>query len=131
MVENPGLTFYKLQTNGYKFAWLLIPLSLPFIWLVTLGVRGHHFYDHAVFTTYSITFMCFLFVVASLLDWMGANPIVGAFGSVIPFLHLYKQLRHSYGLTRLGAVIRMIPLLISIMIVVTVFLTILLFMGMM
>ncbi len=131
MVENPSLTFYKLQTNGYKFAWLLIPLSLPFIWLVTLGVRGRHFYDHAVFATYSITFMCFLFVVASLLDWMGVNPIVGAFISLIPPVHLYKQLRYSYGLTRAGAVIRMIPLLISIMIVVTLFMTILLFLGMM
>jgi hypothetical protein len=131
LIENPSLTFYKLQTNGYKFAWLLIPLSLPFVWLVTLGVRGHHFYDHAVFATYSITFMCFLFVVTSLIDWMGANPLTGAFLSLIPPLHLYKQLRHSYGLTRLGAVIRMIPLMISIMIVAISFLLILLFMGMM
>ena len=28
--ENPGLMLYKLQANGYKFSWLLIPLSIPF-----------------------------------------------------------------------------------------------------
>ncbi len=28
---NPGLMLYKLQTNFYKFSWLLIPLSIPFV----------------------------------------------------------------------------------------------------
>src|SRR5690606_8485348 len=31
---NPALVLYKLQANAYKFAWALIPLSLPFMWLL-------------------------------------------------------------------------------------------------
>ncbi len=132
MLQNPGLALYKLQSNGYKFAWLLIPLSLPFVWLVTLGVRGHRFYDHAVFTTYSISFMCLLFVVASVAGWLGiAEGLLAAAFAVAPAAHLYKQLRHAYGLSRAGTVLRMVPLTISIVFVLTLFFTILLMLGIM
>jgi Protein of unknown function (DUF3667) len=132
MMQNPSLAFYKLQSNGYKFAWLLIPLSLPFVWLVTLGVRGRHFYDHAVFTTYSITFMCYLFVLASLAGWAGVSDnIIAPLAILIPPIHIYKQLRHAYDLTRLGTLLRMIPLIVSIVIVASSFMLILLMMGMM
>lgn len=132
MISNPGLALYKLQTNGYKFAWLLIPLSLPFVSLVTLGVRGHRFYDHAVFTTYSIAFMCLLFVLASLVSWTGIEGDWLFFGfAIAPLLHLYKQLRHAYGLTRLGTLIRMSFLLLSIVFVLSLFFIILILFGLM
>jgi Protein of unknown function (DUF3667) len=132
MISNPGLALYKLQSNGYKFAWLLVPLSLPFVWLVTLGVRGHRFYDHAVFTTYSISFMCILFIIASLAGWAGVNDgwLAIAF-TIIPLAHIYEQLRHAYGLTRLGTLLRMVPLLLSTVFVVTIFFLILLMLGIM
>lgn len=131
MVANPSLTFYKLQSNGYKFAWLLIPLSLPFVWLATLGVRGHPFYDHAVFTTYSISFMCLLFLVMALLSRIGVSDNILGFGFVlIPPVHLYKQLRHAYALSRTGAVIRLIILSFFIWMVLVLFASILLFLGM-
>ncbi len=132
MFQNPSLALYKLQSNGYKFAWLLIPLSLPFVWLVTLGVRGHRFYDHAVFTTYSISFMCFLFVLVSIAGWLGiSDGWLGLVFLLAPGLHLYKQLRYAYGLSRRGAVLRMIPLTLFIVIVLTLFFTILLLLGIM
>ena len=131
MVANPSLAFYKLQSNGYKFAWLLIPLSLPFVWLATLGVRGHPFYDHAVFTTYSISFMCLLFLVLAILSKLGVSDnILGLAFVLIPPLHLYKQLRHAYSLTRPGAVIRLIILSFFIWMVLILFASILLFLGM-
>ena len=37
---NPNLLIYKLKANGYKFAWLLIPISVPFVWLTMIGRRG-------------------------------------------------------------------------------------------
>ena len=128
MFENPGLAFYKLQSNGYKFAWLLIPLSLPFVWLVTLGVRGHRFYDHAVFTTYSISFMCILFVIGSIGGWL---RLPAEWLLLAPPLHLYKQLRHAYGLSRLGTLVRMMPLAFFIVIIVSLFFMTLLMLGMM
>jgi Protein of unknown function (DUF3667) len=130
MVSNPGLALYKLQSNGYKFAWLLIPLSLPFVWLVTLGVRGHRFYDHAVFTTYSISFMCILFIIGSLLGWSGiASDWLVPIFAIAPVLHIYKQLRGAYRLSRFGTLVRMIPLSLSIVFVMTFFLIILLMLG--
>src|SRR3546814_19115032 len=59
---NPGLMLYKVQANAYKFAWALIPLSIPFLWLLYPFSRRFHAYDHFVFVTYSISFMLLLFV---------------------------------------------------------------------
>lgn len=130
MVSNPSLALYKLQSNGYKFAWLLIPLSLPFLWLATLGVRGHRFYDHAVFATYSISFMSLLFLTMAVLSKIGFPGDWLALGFVlIPPVHLYKQLRHAYGLSRPGAVLRLIILSFFIWIVLLLFVLILLFLG--
>jgi hypothetical protein len=55
------------------------------------------------------------------------TPVFG----VVPVLHIYKQLRHAYGLTRIGTLLRMVPLLISILFVVIFFFIILLMLGMM
>src|SRR5205085_11306207 len=58
--ENPSLMLYKLQSNGYKFSCALIPLSMPFLWLLLLHrrrYRTYKAYDHLVFVTYSIAFM--------------------------------------------------------------------------
>jgi hypothetical protein len=130
MMQNPGLALYKLQSNGYKFAWLLIPLSLPFVWLVTLGGRGHHFYDHAVFTTYSMSFMCLLFLTIAVLAKLGTGDDLGvAIFLIAPPLHLYKQLRHAYGLSRISTLIRLLALLFFIVIILTLFSMILLFLG--
>jgi len=129
---NPSLLLYKLQSNGYKFAWLLIPLSLPFVWLVTLGaggsLRAHKFYDHAVFTTYSIAFMSLLFLVCALLTMLGWNWPWFAM-VIVPPIHLYKQLRHAYQLSRWSAVLRLSLLFLSIVAILTLFLLILLFLG--
>ena len=127
---NPDLVLYKIQSNGYKFAWLLIPLSIPFVWLVTLGVRGHRFYDHAVFTTYSIAFMSLMFIFATLAVKLGvmADAIAVIAFIYAPF-HMYRQLRHAYGLSRLGTIVRLSFLIGCIVIVLLMFLTILLALG--
>ncbi|MFN3819561.1 DUF3667 domain-containing protein [Blastomonas sp.] len=128
--KNPELLLYKIQSNGYKFAWLLIPLSIPFVWLVTLGKRGHRFYDHAVFTTYSIAFMSLLFIVVTLSVKFNIVPglIVTAALFYAPF-HMYRQLRHAYGTSRIGGIFRLTLLLSCTGIVVLLFLTILINLG--
>ena len=128
--KNPELLLYKIQSNGYKFAWLLIPLSIPFVWLSTLGKRGHRFYDHAVFTTYSIAFMSLLFITVTLSVKFNILPglIVTAALFYAPF-HMYRQLRHAYGTSRIGGVFRLALLLTCTVFVVTGFLTILISLG--
>ncbi len=127
---NPGLMLYKLQANSYKFSWLLIPLSVPFVWSLFAWRRGFKAYDHAIFVTYSLAFMSLLFIVLSVLGMAGApNGIVLAAGVAIPPLHIYKHLRGTYGLSRFSALWRLCVLLIFISIVVTLFLQILLLLG--
>src|SRR4029079_4004217 len=58
--QDPKLLIYKFQTNAYKYSWLLIPLSVPFVALTFLWRRKFGVYDHTIFTTYSITFMFML-----------------------------------------------------------------------
>lgn len=128
--KNPELLLYKLQSNGYKFAWLLIPLSIPFVWLATIGKRGYRFYDHAVFTTYSIAFMSLLFIAMTLSVKFSVAPglVITAALFYAPF-HMYRQLRHAYGTSRIGGVFRLSLLLTCTSIVVMLFLSILISLG--
>ena len=56
-LDNPELALYKLQQTFYKFSFLLIPISIPFVALLFVWKRGFTLYDHGVFVLYSLTFM--------------------------------------------------------------------------
>jgi hypothetical protein len=128
--QNPGLLIYKLKTNGYKFSWALIPLSIPFLWLMFFWRRDIHLYDHAIFATYSISFMMLLLIVLAVASTLGApSALWGAALGIIPPLHMYKQLRGAYGLSRFGATVRLMLLLLSTIFVLTFFGVLLLMVG--
>lgn len=127
---NPGLMLYKLQSNSYKFSWLLIPLSLPFVWLLFCWRRDLHVYDHAVFVTYSIAFMSLLMIVLTLAGALGlATGAAVTIGAVIAVWHLYRQLKGTYRLGRLSAVLRTIVLIAFTQIVVALFALALVMLG--
>lgn len=120
--DNPALLAYKLKTTGYKFSWALIPLSVPFMWLLFFWRRDIHAYDHAIFVTYSISFMMLFAVVVTLLYDLGVSAwIWGTAIAIVPPLHLYKQLRGAYGISRFGAWVRLFLLSIMITFVLTMF----------
>ena len=128
--ENPGLLIYKLKINTYKFSWALIPLSVPFLWLMFFWRRDIHLYDHAIFATYSISFMMLLVIVLAIAAMLGAGAALwGTALGVIPPLHMYKQLRGAYGLSRLGASVRLMLLLMATVFVLTLFGVLLLMVG--
>ena len=128
--EQPELMLYKLQTNGYKFSWLLIPLSIPFVWLTFLWRRRFRAYDHAIFVTYSLSFVTLLFIAVSVLSAIGAHEAILFFSMVlIPPIHLYKQLRGAYEIGRFSAFWRLMFLSMCIWIVLLLFLQILLALG--
>lgn len=128
--ENPGLMLYKLQSNGYKFSWLLIPISIPFMWLLFAWRRRFRAYDHAIFVTYSIAFMSMLFIALSVLFALnvGGGWIFGAL-AVIPPLHIYKQLRGAYNLSRFSALWRTLALATMIIAILIIFLWLLVMLG--
>ena len=108
--ENPELLAYKLQTNAYKYSWALIPISVPFVWLLFLHrrrYRQYKAYDHTVFVTYSIAFMSLGFIVLSLLRGIGAGGgLTGLALILVPPIHIYRQLRGAYQLSRWSAIWR-------------------------
>jgi hypothetical protein len=102
--KNPELLFYKLKSNGYKYSWALIPLSLPLMWLLFPFSRRWRLYDHTVFVTYSLSFMTLLVVAGSLYRLTGL-PGVGLL-MFLPPVHMYRQLRGAYSLSALSALWR-------------------------
>lgn len=129
---NPGLLVYKLQSSAYKFSWALIPLSVPFVWLLFLWRRGHHMYDHAVFVTYSLSFMTLLVIALSIAGAAGLKAeIIAPIALIAPPLHMYKQLRGAYRLRRFSALWRTVFLISFAFVALLFFLLMLLGMGLM
>ena len=99
--KNPELVVANVQDAASKFSWLLIPLSVPFLWLLFPFSRRYHLYDHTVFVTYSLSFMMMLVIAAGLLVLAGASGFTGLLFFVPPF-HMYRQLKGAYQLGRFG-----------------------------
>ena len=101
LAENQSLLFYKMQNNAYKFSWALIPISVPFLWLLFFRRREYGVYDHTVFITYSITFITLVLVSFSLFHALGVPAsLLSVAAAVIPPAHFYRQLRGAYALSR-------------------------------
>lgn len=125
--ENPSLLAYKLQTNAYKFSWALIPISVPFLWLLFLHrrrYRRYKAYDHIVFVTYSIAFMSLGVIALSFLRLLGVPDVFAGFAIMfVPPIHMYRQLRGAYALSRWSALWRTFALLNFAFIAATLFFT--------
>jgi len=100
--KNPQLVVTRIQDAASKFSWLLIPLSVPFLWLLFPFSRRYHLYDHTVFVTYSLSFMMMLVIVGGLLV-MAGSPSIGGMLFFVPPFHMYRQLKGAYQLGRFGA----------------------------
>lgn len=131
--ENPELLLYKLQNNAYKFSWLLIPLSVPFVWLLFLHRRRYRqfrAYDHTVFVTYSIAFMTLGLVALTFLRLLGiGEALIGLALVLVPPLHMFRQLRGAYGLSRWSAAWRTMALLVFATVATGLFLLLLVLIG--
>jgi hypothetical protein len=132
--QNPSLFFYKVQTNAYKFSWALIPISVPFLWMLFLHRRRYReafrAYDHLVFITYSIAFMSLALIAFVLLRSLGieAGWVTFLF-LLVPPVHMYRQLKGAYGLSRWSAAWRTFVLLNFASVAMTLFFLMLLALG--
>jgi len=131
--ENPQLLAYKLQTNAYKFSWALIPISVPFVWMLFLHRRRYRrfkAYDHTVFVTYSIASMSLGVIVLSLLRPLGIGEVLIGFAiTFLPPIHIYRQLRGAYSLSRFSAIWRTAFLLIFAFVAASLFFALLVALG--
>ena len=130
-LQNPDLAVYKLQQTMYKFAFLLVPLSIPFVALLFLWKRGFTLYDHGVFVLYSLTFMAMLLMLmvlsATIAGWLGA--IVVPLGLLAVPVHVFAQMKGAYSLSWFSALWRTIALLVFCNIVVGLFVTAIIYLG--
>ncbi|KQU61918.1 hypothetical protein ASG67_01790 [Sphingomonas sp. Leaf339] len=128
--ENPNLMLYKLQSNAYKFAWVLIPLSLPFMWMLFPFSRRFTTYDHAIFVTYSLCFVSLFGIALSLAGMNGATGgLLMVFASIAIPIHMYKQLRGTYQIGRLGAALRTVLMFVAANVALAGFITLLMGLG--
>ncbi|MDG2533518.1 DUF3667 domain-containing protein [Sphingomonas sp. HITSZ_GF] len=129
--KNPALMMYKLQSASYKFSWLLIPLSIPFLWALFFWKRQYKLYDHAVFITYSITFMSLFYIVVAVVAAIGLGGAWLALAALaIPFVHITRQLQQAYLLGWFSAIMRAWVLTFFIGWILAIFFLILLALGM-
>lgn len=128
---NPELALYKIQQTAYKFSFLLVPFSIPFVALLFLWKRGFTFYDHGVFVLYSITAMSILFTVALLIAplWGPLGIVAGLITCFGPPVHMFAQLKGTYGLSVFSALWRTFILLVFCNIVIALFLVTIVMMG--
>jgi hypothetical protein len=129
-LENPQLVMYKVQSSAYKYAWLLIILSTPFVWLIFAWQRQYLVFDHAVFVTYSLCFMLLLTTFGSFaLRFESWAPFTATFLTFAPVLHMYRQLKESYVLSRFSTLWRTALLSMIAMSVLTLFVVIIITLG--
>jgi hypothetical protein len=125
--KNPELLFFKLKTNAYKFSWALIPISVPFVWLLFPFSRRFKLYDHTVFVTYSLCFMMLLLSAGTAVALVSSS--VASIAWFVPPVHMYRQLRGAYSLGRWGALWRAVLLIIFAFIAITLFASLLVALG--
>lgn len=109
-VANPELFLTRIQNKGYKLSFLLVPLSLPWLWLAFVRRRDVRLYDHVVFLLYGLSFMALLLVVSRLLAMANAGGFALVALMLIFPLHLARQLRGAYGLSIAGTAWRTVYL---------------------
>jgi len=108
---NPELFVYELQNTAYKYSFLLVPISLPFMWLMFAWKRGLTLFDHAVFILYSLSFVSLLMIILSLVSRIPGLPGWGWPLLVLGIpVHNYFQLKGAYALGWFSALWRTILL---------------------
>lgn len=130
-LRNPEITLMKVKQKAYKLGFLLIPLSLPALWVLLGGRPGVRLYDLAVFALYSVGFMSFLLTAVvllagtRLLGW----PLYAALLLSVPPAHFYVHLRDSFALTAFESIWRTAILSAVAVMSLTFFLALILYWG--
>ncbi|MFZ6720885.1 DUF3667 domain-containing protein [Undibacterium sp. Ji49W] len=110
-VNTPELTLYKMKSNASKLAFMLMPISLPFLWLLFIFKRRFSMFDHAVFSLYSLSFMTLLLMTTAILNTLSFGNAAILLFVFVPPLHMFRQLRQAYQLGIAASLWRTIALL--------------------
>ena len=98
-----------------------MPIALPFLWLLFAFKRKYVMFDHAVFSLYSLSFMCILLTLVAILAKFDFKGTATFLFILAPPIHMYAQLKHAYSLSRLETIWRTLALLFIALISLTVY----------
>lgn len=126
---NPDLALYQVQDAASKFSFLLAPLSLPFIALLFLWKRGVTLYDHMAYALYALSFAAILFSTVVLLGEIPWISWASAWLLLALPVHMYFHLKGAYALGWWSATWRTFFMLNFAYIVATVFLVLVVVLG--
>ncbi|MEZ5937471.1 MAG: DUF3667 domain-containing protein [Hyphomonadaceae bacterium] len=129
-LENPELLIYKVQNTAYKLAFLLVPISLPFVWLLFFWKRGTTLFDHTVFILYSLTFASLLFLILGMLAFYPplSRALNGALLLTTP-VHMFFHLKGAYSLGWFSALWRTVLLMVFSFLCLVVFVLLIIALG--
>lgn len=128
-LRDPDLFLYKLKNVASEYAFLMVPLSVPFLWLVFIGRRRVYLFDHVIFVLHSLSFMAIFVVLGTIafrLHW-GAQLLLWPL--LVPPVHLFFHLMGAYQLGVGGALWRTVFLLMVAVCVLFFYLTVILGLG--
>lgn len=130
-LENPELFAYKLQQTFYKFSFLLVPLSIPFVASLFLWKRGFTLYDHGVFVLYSLTFVSTLILLAVGVFRLGEGwaKLAVLMPMLLVPVHMFFQLKGAYSLRTFSALWRTVMLLVFCNVVIGFFVMAVVYLG--
>lgn len=128
--ENPDFALYQIQEAASKFAFLLAPLSLPFIALLFLWKRGVTLYDHIVYALYALAFAALLFcVVVAVGQSTWTRWLVGWLILLGLPVHTFFHLKGAYKLGWWSALWRTFFMLFFATIIASVFVMLVVILG--
>ncbi|MFZ6743341.1 DUF3667 domain-containing protein [Undibacterium sp. JH2W] len=111
-LKTPELTLYKIKSNASKLSFLLMPISLPFLWLLFAFKRRYGMFDHAVFSLYSLSFMALLLMLVAILNTLDFSVAAVLLFVLVPPLHIFWQLRGAYQISIFASLWRTFALLL-------------------
>jgi hypothetical protein len=108
-LNDPDLLVYKLRSAASEYSFMLVPASVPFLWLMFFWKRRVYLYDHVIFSLHSLSFMALfvtllivgfdLHLIQKLSDW-------GLWLFFVPPVNMFFHLKGTYGIGVFGALWR-------------------------
>ncbi len=128
-LSDPDLLVYKLKNTASEYSFLLVPMSVPFVWMLFMFRRRLHLYDHVIFVLHSLSFMALFAASWAFLVKLNVEGPLGFWLALIPPVHLFFHLKGAYSLGAFGAIWRTSFLLIVSLIVLFIYLAFILVLG--
>lgn len=128
-LADPDLLVFKLRSAASEYSFLLVPASVPFLWLMFFWKRRVYLFDHVIFSLHSLSFMAlFVTLVIVGLEFHVAQQI-WFWAFLVPPVHMFFHLRGTYQLGTFGALWRTVMLSFIAIIVLICYVSAILLLG--